>query len=361
MAKLKKVTLQLIAGANIATLVAMAAVGYSDRLDPAAHPLLCTIGLAMPIFLVINLAFIVFWVIAKPHYVLIPLAGFIVCYQPVRTYFPVNPFRPSTDSTLKVMSFNVWLFASADNPDSTTALANYMKKEHPDILCLQEADLDNISRPIVDSILTPMYAHRDTSSCHGGDFMMVYSRYPILRHENIEYSSLSNHSTAFYLNVKGDTVLVVVNHLQSIGLSPEDKTQFKDLVKQDLDTDSARVVSHKLIDKISMASILRAPQARAVADYVNRHRQYPTIVCGDFNDGPISYSRRTIGKNLTDCYREAGNGLGISYHRGGFYVRIDNIFCNDFFTPVKCIVDNRIKASDHYPIVCWLRKKTTNQ
>ena len=28
---------------------------------------------------------------------------------------------------------------------------------------------------------------------------------------------------------------------------------------------------------------------------------------------------------MTDCYIASGNGPGISYHRGGFFVRIDNI------------------------------------
>ncbi|MGN1264170.1 MAG: AP endonuclease, partial [Prevotella sp.] len=52
-----------------------------------------------------------------------------------------------------------------------------------------------------------------------------------------------------------------------------------------------------------------------------------------------------------------GRGIGLSYNQQGFYVRIDNIMCNDGFTPYNCKVDNKIDASDHYPIFCWLKKR----
>ena len=58
--KLKKITLQLIAGANVGTLLLMLLVGYSDRLAPADYPMLSTVGMAFPLFLLLNVAFLVF-------------------------------------------------------------------------------------------------------------------------------------------------------------------------------------------------------------------------------------------------------------------------------------------------------------
>ena len=63
--QLKKFTVQMIAGANVATAISMVLVGYSDRLNPADHPLLSTLGMAFPIFLLINFAFLFFWLIFK--------------------------------------------------------------------------------------------------------------------------------------------------------------------------------------------------------------------------------------------------------------------------------------------------------
>ena len=118
------------------------------------------------------------------------------------------------------------------------------------------------------------------------------------------------------------------------------------------------MASRRLIDKLGEASRIRAPQARAVARYIRKHA-YQSIICvGDFNDGPLSYAHRIVSDGLTDCYIASGNGPGISYHHSGFYVRIDNILCSDDWTPYGCKVDRQIKQSDHYPIYCWLKKRS---
>ena len=129
------------------------------------------------------------------------------------------------------------------------------------------------------------------------------------------------------------------------------------MVKGGLDRDSMKEESQLLLTKLATACERRAPQARAVAEYVERHRGMPVILCGDFNDSPISYTRRTIAAPLVDCYAETGNGPGISYHYNGFYVRIDNIMCSAHFTPYRCTVDRTVSASDHYPVYCWLKLK----
>ena len=51
----------MIVGANVATIVLMLLVGYSDRLDPTVHPILSCLGLIFPVFLLLNLCFLIFW------------------------------------------------------------------------------------------------------------------------------------------------------------------------------------------------------------------------------------------------------------------------------------------------------------
>ena len=76
------------------------------------------------------------------------------------------------------------------------------------------------------------------------------------------------------------------------------------------------------------------------------------IVCGDFNTSPISYAHRVIGRGLDDAFVESGFGMGISYHRNGFYFRIDHILTSPDLKAYRCTVDSRIDNSDHYPIWC---------
>ena len=88
--EIKKFTLQIVAGANVASLLTMLLVGYSDCLNPVDYPILANAGLAFPLLLFVNVCFLVFWVLFKWKGVLLSLVGFIVCYSPIRTYFPLN-------------------------------------------------------------------------------------------------------------------------------------------------------------------------------------------------------------------------------------------------------------------------------
>ena len=57
MHNLKRFSLQMVAGANLATILVMLLVGYSDRLNPIKHQVLANAGLVFPVFLIINFGF----------------------------------------------------------------------------------------------------------------------------------------------------------------------------------------------------------------------------------------------------------------------------------------------------------------
>ena len=360
---LKDFTVKMIAGANVATIVFMLLVGYSDLLNPAKFPAFTNAGLLFPIFLVINLGFLVFWLVFRSKYALIPILGFLVAFVPVRQYMPINMKGDAPEGSIKVLSYNTWNFGSQTEDDEGHNIClQYIQEQDADIVCLQEAMPNWKNQQQIDSILKPMYAYQDTTiHPKGGNCLMLLSKYPILSKELIPYESTGNMSVAYRLKIKGKVVLVINNHLETTGLSLEDRRQFKNLVVGKLQVDTAEETSKLLVVKLAEATRKRAPEAEAVAEYVKHHKSMSTILCGDFNDGPISYAHRTIAKNLTDCYIASGNGPGISYHHGGFFVRIDNIMCSDDWDPYECYVDNKIAVSDHYPIICKLKMRPKHQ
>lgn len=351
---LKKIIYRFVQGANIVSILAMLLVGYSDRIDPTAHATLSTLGLGFPFLLAINLGFLIFWTLFRLRGVWLPILGFILCFQPVRTYCPINvPSTPPKDA-LKVLSYNVYLFHSWDSLESQR-LVDYIVDQKADIVCLQESEIDPREKVDIYGILKRNYAHVDSLRFGKIDALTICSQYPILKSEEIEYESKSNHSVAFYLKIKGDTVLVVNNHFESTGLSEDEKEQFRLMADGDQQRDSVEKHSELLLGKLAAAARRRAPQARAVAQYVRDHSQYPIILCGDFNDSPISYTHHQLASELTDCHTATAFGPGISYHSNKMYVRIDNIMCSEHFTPYACHVDNSIDASDHYPITAYLK------
>lgn len=357
--QLKKLTVQLVSGANIATILIMLLAGFSDHFDPICHPNLALLGLAFPVFVLINLGFLVFWLIFKPRRAIIPIMGFVCGYSPIRRYLPLNVGREIPENAIKVITYNVNhiaydRFKTADNP-----ILQYLVKQKADILCMQESGYKKELRQLSDSLLLPVYPYHETMRSHSNesDLLAIYTRYPILKKELIEYESKGNVSVAFHLLVDGDTVVVVNNHLQSIGYTESDKDAFNQIIKGETNKELAEVESRKIVDKYQKATVQRYPQVDSVLNYIDKYAGYSMIVCGDFNDGPISYTRRMLSRNLVDCFVESGTGLGITYHKKRFYVRIDHILCSDDWMPYKCVVDNEIKESDHYPVICWLKKR----
>ena len=358
MKQIKSFTVRLVAGANIATVIAMLLIGYSDRVNPASHPLIANLGLTFPIFLALNIAFLVFWLAVKKMMALIPVAGLLLGFSPIRVYAPLNIAREAPEGSIKVMSYNIYNLSTWRDPSEPCEILDYIDRERPDILCLEEACAPGWRKDHADRRLDSIYAYSDESDGPvGGDPICIYSRYPIIDKDNIEYESRANNSAAFtLLTGERDTTVVIVNHFETTGLSPEDRSRFRAMMKGDIHRRDAERESRRLWHKLGEASAIRAPQADAVARYVESLGKRSVILVGDFNDSPISYVRHRLASVLNDCYVASGNGPGISYHYNAFYVRIDNIMCSDHWTPYRCHIDNSIKASDHYPIICWLRK-----
>ncbi|MGN0281002.1 MAG: endonuclease/exonuclease/phosphatase family protein [Prevotella sp.] len=353
--QLKTFTLKMVAGANIATIVVMFLIGYSDFINPIKHPMLSTIGLAFPIVLAINLCFLFFWLIVLRRMAFIPIIGFIMCYIPVRKYIPFNVPHDTPIGCIKILSYNVhgYVYSFGDeNPFER--IISYIRKNEADIVCLQE-DLGDWLRP--QTHLDSIYPYHDKTivGSQKMNALGIYTRFPILRVEPINYESQRNGSVAYWLDVNGKTIIVVNNHFESNRLTLDDKERYKNLLRGNLEGDTAKKETRYIADKLADATCRRAPQADVVARFIKTHADTPLIVCGDFNDSPISYTHRIVSDGLIDCYVRTANGPGLSYNQKGFNVRIDNIFCSDHFTPYNCRVDNKIHASDHYPIYCWLK------
>lgn len=361
--RLKSLTLGFLIGLNIIAGVGMLLVGFADYVPPTTFPLVSCLGLLLPFFILANLLFLVLWIIIKWRMAIIPILSFIASYVPIRIYAPINIPQETPLGTIKVMSYNVGGYAAGkkgkEKDEATDSIINYIRANKPDILCIQE---DNVgSRTYIHERIDSMFAYSEhvKYDSEKGNSQAVFSRFPILSKEHIEYESAGNASYAYFLDINGKKVLLINNHLESNHFSPDDKLRYKEMLKEglngDIEKDTIKKESRLIMSKLSEAAVLRKPQADAVHEYIKGHRQMPTIVCGDFNDNPISYSRRVIAKGLTDCYVSTGLGLGLSYNQKGFFVRIDNILCSSHFIPYNCKVDDSIDTSDHYPIICHLK------
>lgn len=357
MAFLKSIALNILTGATATTSAAMVLVAYSDHVPPANHPYLACAGMIFPIMLVVNVVLLMLWVIVKWKRAWLPLLGFLLSYPAIRIYMPLHFSSQPPEGSLKVITYNVACYnykAKQDEPLDT--IVSYLRRQQADIVCLQEDA--NARYSTIDS-LAAIFPYNDTVHVNSPRNPMInavgiHTRFPIVGKKRIEYESNANGSVAFYLLIGTDTVIVINNHFESTHLSDTDRNHYTDIINGSMNTTDAKAETRMLMGKIATSMAKRAPQAEAVSRFVTNHSRYPLIVCGDFNDTPISYTHHTVSQGLTDCYVESGNGPGISFNRRGFFFRIDNILCSSHYRPYNCYVDDQMDGSDHYPIVCWL-------
>ena len=359
--KVKNLIVNLLTLLALVVGLSLVLVGFSDHLPPEKHPLLACVGMVFPGVLVLNVVMLLVMLSVRWRRAWIPMAAFVVAYVPIRTYVPLHFATENIDTQkghLRLMTYNVCGYGGNYKYEhALDTVTNYIMAQNADIVCIQE---EQTKKQKAVERWSELYPYNDTLSMGvaGGKYvniMGIHTHLPIIRRERIEYESRCNGSVAYFLQSGSDTIIVINNHLESTHLTEKDRTQYSEILKGNKERQQAEEEMFTLLEKLSEGMVQRAPAAKAVHSYVEAHRHYPIIVCGDFNDTPISYARHVIAQGLTDCYAEAGCGPGLSYNRKGFNFRIDHIFCSPHFTPVMCKVDSKMDASDHYPMICSMK------
>lgn len=358
MKHLGKIVSYLILAVNAFFIGMLILTAYSPFFDPRIHPLASSLGLIFPIFLAINLCFLVFWIIINYRYAILPLVAFLICFPQIKTYIPMNfPTKSVPEGSIKFLSYNVMSFGNLIKKDGENSILNYLIKSEADIICLQEYNSSENKKHLTEQDIKKALKAYPYYSIHpqreSGVQLACFSKFPILSAKSIKYDSNYNGSMRYVLKVNEDTITLINNHLESNKLTKEDRGIYEDMIK---DPNAKKVKSglRQLVRKFAEASEIRASQVDSVANVIASSK-YPTIIaCGDFNDVSISYTHRILTQQLEDAFTQSGRGLGISYNQNKFFFRIDNILFSPNLKAYNCTVDRSIKDSDHYPIWCYL-------
>ena len=241
---------------------------------------------------------------------------------------------------LKIISYNI--ACSTDQ-----ALIDTLAKHTPTILCVQEYCSDNEHRW---DALGSKYS--STSNGKGEFSCEIFTNRRILKQGLID--SLPRHNAIWAdILVDKDTVRVVNIHLQSTSITAQD---IKFVEGHQYMTDSARTTKMLSIsDKLVENNIFRSNQARKVREFIDSSAPRKMIVCGDFNDVPLSFSYNTIAEPLKSTFVEAGSGYSHTFD--GFFklLQIDHILVSDHFDIISYEVDYTMEGSDHYPVITRLK------
>ena len=309
--------------------------------------------LLFPVTLFVCVAFLFIWLAYNPRYIWVPAAALILSWGGIARYCPIHKPKPidCNGPGFTFMTYNTYFFLDYEgNEAPQNRTLSYILSQNADIVCLQESPTLSspnpglkISKAQIDSLHT-LYPYRIPTE-HGMNFL---SKYPAKLIFDTIYSE-SSAMAIYRVKIDQREVTIVNQHMESIGLTQTDKELYQEITAHP-NTDYLNEVKKHLLSKLVKAAATRNEQADQTAGKIE-DTTGNVIVCGDFNDSPLSYSvRRFRRMGFRNAYNELGLGPGITYHANRFWFRIDHILYKGNME-AQWLTRQRNKSSDHYPLI----------
>lgn len=341
----------LVLSAACVTLLMCASL--SKYIDPNKAVFFAFPGLLFPIFYVAGTFLALYWLVRWKVYAAAMALVLILCVGDAGLFYKVDLRRHYSDDKpgkgeLVVMSYNVMGLSQSygGEEDVQRLVAELVRGNNVDILCMQEFPGTAARVRSLNSALPELrYRHVVPYFSDNDDLALaIYSRYPILETGIVGEGQVRT----IYADVRihRDTLRVVNNHLQSTTISGNDVDFMKRKLRVE-DTggeERMRGILRKLADNYRK----RAPQARRIESFA-KGSPYQTVICGDFNDTPVSYTTYRISRHMQDAFVKKGRGATGTYN--GFF----NMFRIDYILASKGLEINNYYAfdevySDHNPV-----------
>jgi len=319
--------------------------------------------LFFPIIIFFNAAFVLIWLLARKWYFLISLVVILLATPQVGDTIPLHFKRNKIEVSghpISILSYNTMMSGGLQKhtENQKNPVLQYILDSDADIVCLQEFAVSRKKEYLTDEDVRRIfrkypYKHiwynLNLSWARAG--VATFSRYPIVKRYNIPASSKYMSSIYSDIVVGGDTLRLFNNHLESNRLTESDRKMPVDL-SDNFNTKSLSGTTLHLSKKLGEAYIARAKQADSIA-YEREKSPYPVLICGDFNDVPVSYTYSKIKGNLKDAFSETGVGLGWTMNLPLYKFRIDYVLHDKTFAVADFYV-SKVDYSDHYPVRCKL-------
>lgn len=361
---MKKILHYILASLSIVSLISLVFAYLSIYISPAKVWFLAFFGIAYPVIVIINLAFVIYWALRKRKILMIVTAAMLILgVSYITDYFQIFPGsdnKTDDSETIKILSYNVKLFDLYNwnnNIHTRDEIYKLIKSVDADIICFQEFYKENTNKfKTLDTLVEfqkAKYYHEEYPRVSRNKYffgIITFSKYPIINKGVIEFENSDNICIYSDIKINQDTVRIFNTHLESIRFDHQDYTFLDSL---NIDINEHEIEGMKSIFKrLKYAFIQRSGQAEEVAQVIEK-TPYPVIVCGDLNDTPVSYSYHTIKGKLNDSFKEAGFGLSTTYNGKFPSYRIDYVFHSDDFRALSYQVIRK-ELSDHYPVVVKL-------
>lgn len=318
---------------------------FAGNVSPRDNLFLTSIGLGLPVLLIINVLVCIYWVIRWRIWFLLPLLALCVNFHFISSTFQLfgGGVEPN-GYMLKVMTFNTRNFIDDNQDDSVDEIKNFLDDENVNVVCFQEYNDYVTGRPErISAFLESTFPYQAISGS-----VATFSKFPIVKKDFITFRESNNCSQWVDLEVnRGKTIRVFNVHMQTTGVNSALRHAAKMQEKGIAVDESMR--AEMVANRMGYEYIRRAEQANIISDIV-KETNSPIVLCGDLNDTPASYTYKRLKGRMNDGFKTAGQGYMYTYRGVKGLMRIDYIFHSDELKGVRYYSKNR-KWSDHKPVV----------
>ena len=344
---------------TIGVTVCMALALLSKYISPASIGYIPLLGLVFPVLYVAELICFLYWAMRWKKHAFVCAAMLLAGFGSARLFYRPD-VRERYDqqepqrTEMIVMSYNVMNYSypyARGEKKPVELIAQHVRDNNISIWCVQESNSSKEVQDIVAGVLPDMknhyfkaYSGRDNETVMG---LSIYSKYAVVARGVVaDPGNERLYSIWADLKVKHDTVRVVNCHLQSTFIKDSDIDYLSSL--RIVTEERGRERLRNILGKLNSNYKKRAPQADKIAEFV-KSSPHPVILCGDFNDTPVSYAYRKIGRGMDDAFVGRGRGTAGTYN--GFFnmFRIDYILMSDELEIINYYPFD-VVHSDHNPI-----------
>ena len=337
-------------------LVAMALSVLNAYVNPKHFIWTTLFGLAFWEVLIFNIVVLVLLLLLWSKKAWISILAMLVAIPGINKSYSFGS-KEEADNSIRVMSYNVHMFKHIDgitaSEDFANQMANQVRDQNPDILCCQEfaAFKSGVSRPkCIEDFAEScgfQYIYYNRKSNFGGN--VVFSKYPITKvDEESGFGQENTYGVMVTVDAGEKGKFHVANvHLLSYMITD---TEIDLLINSTDKKDDLDTIGKTVLHKLSYAFQRRSDELKNVLTTMPPVSG-PIIMCGDFNEPPLSYNYRQMQKaGFIDTFTKVGRGIKPTYAGKLPLLRIDYVWANDKVKPLN-FKRLRYKASDHYPIM----------
>lgn len=318
---------------------------FAGNVHPRSNMFMTGIGLALPVLLIINVIILLYWIIRRKIWFVLPLCAIAANYNFVSAtiQWPHDNERPNGE-TIKIMTFNARGFIDDDQDDSVDEIKSFIEEERINVICFQEyRDYVNGRPERVSKFLESTFPHQAIT-----DNVAIFSKYPIAKKDFITFRESNNCAQWIDIEVRRNEFVRIFNvHMQTTGINSTLRQAAK-MEQKGMAVDKGTQVE-MVANRMEHEYIRRAEQADIISDIV-KETQTDIILCGDFNDTPASYTYKQLKGKLKDGFKTAGHGYMYTYRGAKGLMRIDYILHSKGLKGINYDSPSQ-RWSDHNPVI----------